>query len=77
MSKKMRVTVDLELCQGHSVCMQDAPEVFEVIDRKEHYPQVHLKMIYPPPELWDKVRDAAMYCPNGVIKLEMIDEDDT
>lgn len=75
MTQKMRVTVDLDLCQGHSVCMGDAPEVFEVIDRQEHYPQVHLKTQYPEPELWDSVRDAAQYCPNGVIKIEMVDED--
>jgi ferredoxin len=74
MSKKMCVKVDLLLCQGHSVCMEEAPEVFEVIDRDEHYPQVMVKDEFPSEELWDKVRDAAQYCPNGVIKIEMIDD---
>jgi ferredoxin len=26
----MRVTVDLDLCQGHGVCESEAPAVFEV-----------------------------------------------
>ena len=76
MTRKMRVTVDLALCQGHSVCMEEAPEVFEVVDRQEHYPQVHVKTTYPPPEEWDRVRDAAQFCPNGVIKVEMVDDED-
>jgi sterol 14-demethylase len=26
----MRIVVDRQLCQGHAVCMGEAPEVFEV-----------------------------------------------
>ena len=73
---RMRVTVDLQLCQGHSVCMDEAPEVFRVRERAEHYPQVQVLQVFPPPELWDKVREAARYCPNRVISLEMIPSTD-
>ena len=71
---RMRVTVDPGLCQGHSVCKEEAPEVFDVIERDEHYPQVQVKVEYPPPELWDKVREAAQFCPNRVIHIEMVDD---
>jgi ferredoxin len=71
---RLRVAVDLALCQGHSVCQQEAPEVFRVVERATHYPQVQLLMEYPPPELWDKVREAARYCPNGVIRIESVED---
>lgn len=71
---RLRVTVDLALCQGHSACLQEAPEVFQVLERATHYPQVQLLSEYPPPELWDKVREAARYCPNRVITIEMVED---
>jgi sterol 14-demethylase len=71
---RLRVTVDLALCQGHAVCMQEAPEVFRVIERAAHYPQVQLLLENPPPELWDRVREAARYCPNRVITIETVED---
>ncbi len=32
----MRVTVDLEACQGHGVCHMSAPAVFELDDEDGH-----------------------------------------
>ena len=29
----MKIKIDLALCQGHSVCLSEAPEVFDVIDQ--------------------------------------------
>ena len=29
----LKVIVDLDLCQGHSVCLGECPEVFDVIDQ--------------------------------------------
>lgn len=71
---RMRVEVDLGLCQGHSVCQEEAPEVFEVVEREEHYPQVRVKLEFPPAELQGKAREAARYCPNRVIRLVMVDD---
>ena len=71
---RMRVCVDLALCQGHSVCLEEAPEVFRVRERDAHYPQVELLQEYPPPDLWDRVREAARFCPNRVIRVEMLED---
>lgn len=62
----LRVRVDRDLCQGHAVCVGEAPEVFAVgKDQK-----VMLKIARPGPELHDKVRAAAKYCPTRTIRIE-------
>lgn len=67
----MKVIVDKSLCQGHSVCLGEAPEVFDVLEDDEGgYPMVEVLLENPPEELYDKVRTAAKYCPNGVITIE-------
>jgi ferredoxin len=66
----MRVKVDLELCQGHAQCHEDAPEVFQVIERAGQYDQVLLLQAEPPEELRAKVEAAARHCPNRVIRIE-------
>ncbi|HEY8428554.1 MAG TPA: cytochrome P450 [Sandaracinaceae bacterium] len=63
---RLRVRIDRDLCQGHAVCVGEAPEVFAV-GRDE---KVILKVPRPPAELYDKVRNAAKYCPTGTIRLE-------
>jgi ferredoxin len=71
--KRLHVTVDRLLCQGHSVCIEEAPEVFRVNDSETHYPKVDVILEYPPEELREKVMAAAQYCPNRVITVEEID----
>lgn len=71
---RMRVKVDLDLCQGHSVCMEEAPEVFRVIENDTHYPKVEVLLQNPPEELREKVLCAARYCPNRVITVEEIED---
>ena len=51
---------------------RDPAHDVRVIERDTHYPQVQLLAEYPPPELWDRVREAARYCPNRVITVEMV-----
>ena len=65
----MKVIVDLALCQGHSVCLGEAPEVFEVIEEDDGYPQVRVLLQNPPEALRGKVMKAVKYCPNHVITL--------
>jgi ferredoxin len=65
----VKVVVDLALCQGHSVCLGEAPEVFDVLEEDDGYPQVKVLLENPPEELREKVMTAARYCPNHVITV--------
>ncbi|MET0577521.1 MAG: ferredoxin [Ilumatobacteraceae bacterium] len=62
----MKVTVDYDICASTGSCMQVCPEVFEV--RSDGY--LYVLQEEPPPELWDKVREAEEICPTGAISLE-------
>jgi ferredoxin len=62
----MKVTVDPDLCQGHAVCENEAPEVFSV----PKHGTVTILMALPPDELRDKVHLAVKYCPTGALRLE-------
>ena len=65
----MRVRIDLDLCQGHSVCQGEAPEIFRVVDRPGDYARVEVILERPPEELRPKAEAAARYCPNRVITI--------
>ena len=66
----MRIKGDLHLCQGHSVCMEECPEVFDVRDQAGSYHQVVVLMEQPPEALREKVMNAVRGCPNRVIRIE-------
>ena len=66
----MKIKVDLDLCQGHSVCLEECPEVFNVVDKGGEYPQVVVLIEHPDESLRERVMLAAKYCPNKVIKVE-------
>ncbi len=66
----MKVNIDTDLCQGHSVCVAECPEVFEVVEQEDGYPVVTLLIEEPGEELRDRVMNAAQYCPNRVISVE-------
>ncbi|MFK7986275.1 MAG: cytochrome P450 [Sandaracinaceae bacterium] len=61
----LTVSVDKDLCQGHAVCVEEAPEVFGIGDDGK----VDVKQAQPDPSLHAKVRSAASYCPNNTIRL--------
>lgn len=63
----MRVTVDLDLCQGHAVCTSEAPEVF-VFDKAEN--KVRILDEQPGESRRAAVRDAVKYCPTRALSLE-------
>ena len=65
----MKIKIDIALCQGHSVCLGEAPEVFDVIEQDDGYPQVRVLLENPPEALREKVMKAAKYCPNNVITV--------
>jgi ferredoxin len=62
----MRVVVDFDLCESNAVCMEVAPEVFEVRDDDFLY----ILNETPPEELRAKVENAVRSCPRQAIKLE-------
>ena len=62
----MKVSVDFEVCQSHGLCMQSAPEVFEVRDDGFLY----ILNEAPADTLRKKVEAAVRECPTGAIKLE-------
>ena len=62
----MRVIVDYDLCESNALCMDAAPEVFEV--REDDF--LYVLNEYPPEELRAKVEQAARVCPKQAIKIE-------
>jgi sterol 14-demethylase len=64
---RFRVCVDLDLCQGHGDCAQEAPEVFEVDDAIR---KVRILDATPDPTLHTQVALAARHCPTRAITLE-------
>jgi ferredoxin len=62
----MKVIIDHTLCEGHSRCMDDVPEVFEVRDDDRSYTLVDVV----PAKLEEKVKHAASVCPRAAITLE-------
>lgn len=65
-SKRMKVIVDFEVCQSHGLCMQAAPEVFELRDDGFLY----VLQEAPAANLRKQVETAVRECPTGAIKLE-------
>jgi ferredoxin len=65
--KKFRVRVDPSKCICASRCTETAPDVF-AIDENEG--TVKLLLSEPPPDLYDKVLQAAALCPTQVIEID-------
>jgi ferredoxin len=62
----MRVVVDLGLCDLHGMCVEAAPEVFEIGDDGA----LHVLNETPPADLRAKVDRAVRECPTGAISIE-------
>lgn len=60
-----KVEVDYDLCESNAVCMQIAPEVFEVRDDDFLY----LLTETPDDSLRAKVEESAQRCPKQAIKV--------
>jgi ferredoxin len=61
----MRVEVNLDSCCGHGVCVDAAPEVFEMRDDDK----AHVILEHPDEELRAKVQEAVRVCPQMAIDL--------
>jgi sterol 14-demethylase len=62
-----RVCVDRDLCQGHAVCVVEAPEVFD-IDRGEN--RVIVLRETPDARLREQVESAVRHCPTRALSIE-------
>jgi ferredoxin len=62
----MRVVIDFDLCESNALCMDAAPEVFEVRDDDFLY----VLQENPDESLRAKVEQAARVCPKQAIKIE-------
>lgn len=61
-----RVTLDRDLCQGHAVCLNEAPGVFE-LDREELKARVVVDSIAP--EQRETVENAVRHCPTRALRI--------
>ena len=65
----MRIQIDLQLCQGHGVCVEEAPEVFRVVSEAGRYDHAELIVAEPDESLRAKVEAAVKYCPNRSLSI--------
>ena len=61
----MKITVDHDLCEGHTRCMKTAPEVFDVREDDKSYVLIE----HPGEELRSKVELAVKLCPRQAISI--------
>lgn len=61
----LRVVIDRTLCQGHGLCLGEAPDVFDLTDAGE------LVLLNPTPadDQRPALDAAALGCPTGAISL--------
>ena len=62
----MKVLVDLTVCDLHGLCVDTAPEVFEIADDGA----LRVLLETPPEALRPKVEQAMRECPTGAITIE-------
>lgn len=65
-NKRVRIELDLGLCQGHAVCVSEADDVFRIGASGE----VELLVREPSKARYEALVRAAVHCPNQVITLE-------
>ena len=63
----MRVRADMDLCQGHGVCVEEAPAVFGLDSASN---KVAVKVERPDESLRAEIRRAIKFCPTRALRLE-------
>ena len=67
----MKIVVDRQLCQGHGMCEDTAPELFRVVESEDGtYSMVEILISEPGPELEAKAEEAVRYCPNRALSIQ-------
>ncbi|MCK0090785.1 ferredoxin [Rhodococcus sp. HNM0563] len=62
----MKVRVDPDRCQGHTLCAMAAPDVFELSDIDGHATAIDSEI---PADLEENVREAVRSCPEQAITI--------
>ncbi|MFZ2173634.1 MAG: ferredoxin [Rhodococcus sp. (in: high G+C Gram-positive bacteria)] len=62
----MKVKVDPDRCQGHTLCAMAAPQVFELSEIDGHASAIDGDV---PADLEENVREAARSCPEQAISI--------
>ena len=66
----MKIIADLELCQGHGMCENEAPEVFRVVESDDgSYSHVEILLTGLDEGLREKVEKAVRACPNRTLSI--------
>ncbi|MCG8312071.1 MAG: cytochrome P450 [Pseudomonadales bacterium] len=68
-----KVVVDRGLCQGHSVCVGEAEDYFDV----DNESVLHLLKENVDPADYERVEKAVSYCPNHALSLEKVENKKT
>ena len=64
----MKVRVDQDRCQGHTLCAMIAPDSFQLDDIEGHASAITEDVA---PDQEDAVREAALSCPEQAILLDI------
>lgn len=67
---KARVSIDRGLCQGHAVCVSEAPEIFRIAKDGEG----EVMLANPHADLYPALSRAYEFCPNHAIVLTLSEE---
>ena len=62
----MKVIVDYDLCEANAICMQQAPEIFEVDDEDN----LNVLQEEVPESLSEKLENAVRLCPRQALRIE-------
>jgi sterol 14-demethylase len=60
---RLSLKIDRALCQGHAVCVGDAPSVFALGDDGK------VRLLHENAQLTEKVRTAVGHCPTGALRI--------
>ncbi|ULE35239.1 ferredoxin [Mycobacterium sp. IDR2000157661] len=63
--RSFKVTVDLDLCQGHAMCELEAPDYFTVPKRGK----VEIIDSEPPDDARDEIQNAVDMCPTQALAI--------
>lgn len=65
--QRYRINIDRQLCQGHAMCMGEAPDLFQVDSQNI----LHIPNTTPALATLEKAQRAARHCPNQAIQIEV------